>query len=118
MQIWNNEIINYSKFPTELKYADIDPIFKRLESFLVKNYRPVSILPVVSNVFERIMQKQMKSYVDKHLSPYLCGYRKGYDAHYENLGLTDLMKLPILDYLSDRWQRPNINTSLSTWMNY
>ena len=82
MQIWNNEIIDKWKFPTKLKCADIAPIFKRLQSILMENYRPVSILPVVSNVFERIMQKQMKSYVNKHLSPYLCGYRKGYNAQY------------------------------------
>ena len=31
MQIWNNEIIDNQKFPTKLKYADIAPIFKKLE---------------------------------------------------------------------------------------
>ena len=57
MQIWNNEIVDNMKFPTKLKYADITPIFKKLECIMVNNYRPVSILPVVSNIFERIMQK-------------------------------------------------------------
>ena len=28
------------------------------------------------------MQGQMKSYIDKYLSPYLCGYRKGFNAQY------------------------------------
>ena len=76
MQIWNNEIISNKNFPTKLKYADLSPIFKRLESILVKNYRPVSLLPVVSKFFERIMQKQVNAYVEKYLSPFLCGYRK------------------------------------------
>ena len=61
MQIWNNEIIDNMKFPTKLKYADITPIFKKLERIIVNNYRPVSILPVVSKIFERIMQKQIIS---------------------------------------------------------
>ena len=82
MHIWNNEIINNQKFPTKLKLADITPIFKRLESILVKNYRTVSILPVVSKIFERISQNQMKSYIDKYLSPFLCDYRKGYNTQY------------------------------------
>ena len=73
MEIWNNEIIGNLKFPTKLKYADITPIFKKLECILMENYRPVSLLPVVSKNFERIMQKQMNSYIEKFLSPYLCG---------------------------------------------
>ena len=59
MQIWNNEIVDNMKFPTKLKYADITPIFTKLECIIVNNYRPVSILPVVSKIFERIMQKQI-----------------------------------------------------------
>ena len=47
---------------------------------LLKNYRPVSVLPVVSKIYERIMQKQILEYIDKHLIPYLCGYRKGYST--------------------------------------
>ena len=82
MQIWNIEVIENKKFPTKLKYADIKPIFKKLERFLVENYRPVSILPVVSKMFERLMQKQINKYVESYLSPYLCGYRKGYNAQY------------------------------------
>ena len=46
MQIWNREIVDNKKFPTKLKYADLTPIFKSLECIIVKNYRPVSILPV------------------------------------------------------------------------
>ena len=28
------------------------------------------------------MQKQIKTYVEKYLSPFLCGYRKGYNTQY------------------------------------
>ena len=48
MEIWNHEIIDDKKFPYRLKYADITPIFKKLERIFWENYRPVSILPVVS----------------------------------------------------------------------
>ena len=82
MKIWNTEVIKNHKFPKMLKKAEIKPIFKKLERYSVKNYRPISILPVVSKVFERIMQKQTNEYVGKYLSRYLCGYRKGYNAQY------------------------------------
>ena len=42
--IWNEEVVQNKKFPTKLKFADITPIFKKLENILVDNYRPVSIL--------------------------------------------------------------------------
>ena len=80
MQIWNNEIVDNKKLPIKLKCADITPIFKKLQCILLENYRPVSILPVVAKLFERIMQKQIILYDDKYLSTYLCGYRKGWNA--------------------------------------
>ena len=82
MKIWNKEIIENKKFPFKLKYADITPIFKKLESVTKEIYRPVSILSVVSKVFERIMQNQMRVYVEKYLSPFLCDFRKGYNTQY------------------------------------
>ena len=71
-EIWNTEVIENKKFPSRLKCADLTPIFKKLECILEKNYRPVSILPVVSKIFERIMLKQINLHIDKYLSPYLC----------------------------------------------
>ena len=56
MSIWNIEIVKNKTFPSALKRADLTPIYKKLECILVKNYRPVSILPTVSKI---IMQKQL-----------------------------------------------------------
>ena len=53
------------------------PVFKKEDTSLLKNYRTVNVLPVVFNIYERIMQKQILEYIDKHFSPDLCGYRKG-----------------------------------------
>ena len=78
--IWNNEIITQKCFPNNLKLAHVTPVFKKEDASLLKNYRPVSVLPVVSKIYERIMQKQILEYIDKHLSPHLCGYRKGYST--------------------------------------
>ena len=82
MEIWNKEIKGNKKFPSKLKYADLTPIFKRLDCVLKEIYRSVSILPVVSKIFERIMQKQMKEYIEKNSSPFFCGFRKGYNTQY------------------------------------
>ena len=57
-----------------------------------ETHRPVSLLPVVSKIFERIMQKQMKPFIENHLSPYLCGYRKGYFAQYALVAMIEKWK--------------------------
>ena len=57
-----------------------------------KNYRPVSVLPCASKLFERIIQKQLMSYVHKYLSPYLCGYRRGFSAQYALVSLIEKWK--------------------------
>ncbi len=91
-KVWNIEVIDNKKFPSRLKCADLTPIFKKLDCISVKNYRPVSILPVVSKIFERIMLKQINLYVDKYLSPYLCGYRKGYNSQYALITMIEKWK--------------------------
>ena len=91
-KIWNTEIISNKKFPTRLKLADITPLFKKLENVNKKNYRPVSLLPLVSKIFERVMQEQMIVFIGDFLSPYLCGYRKGYNAQYALIAMIEKWK--------------------------
>ena len=44
-------------FPNKLKLADITPVYKKKDSTLIENYRPVSVLHSVSKRFDRIIQK-------------------------------------------------------------
>ena len=56
-------------FPEELKLAEVSPIFKKKDDLDKENYRPVSVLPHVSKVFERIMHHQIYGYMkDKYRS--------------------------------------------------
>ena len=58
---------------------------------------PVSVLPSVSKIFERIIQNQFSSYIDEFLSPYLCGYRKGFNTQYALLSLIEKWKKTLYD---------------------
>ena len=69
--LWLNDTVIHCEFLNELKKADVTPIFKKDDPTKAKNYRPVSVLPVVSKVFERIMHKQISEYINQFLSPYL-----------------------------------------------
>ena len=64
------------------------PICIKEDASLLKNYSPASVLPTVSKTYEKIMQKQVLEYIDKHLSPHICGYRK------ENRTNTALISIP------------------------
>ena len=47
-----------------------------------ENYQPVSILPNLSKVFERMIYKQIDSLTEKKFSLYLCHFRKNHNAQY------------------------------------
>ena len=53
--MWNNEVITRKCFPNNLKLADVIPVFKKEDTSLLKNYRPVSVLPLGFKIYERIM---------------------------------------------------------------
>ena len=55
--IWNSEILGKLCFPDKLKLAEVTPVYKKKDPTLVENYTLVSVLPFVSKVFERIIQK-------------------------------------------------------------
>ena len=78
MEVLNTQLFQNKIFPNNLTVANITPIFKKGYSTLEKNYRPVSILPVVS----KILEKQISNYIEKHLSRYLRGYRKGFNTQH------------------------------------
>ena len=80
-RIYNDSVLNYT-FPDLLKMADITPAHKKDETTLKNNYRPISILPSVSKLFERIMYDQIWTFIETYLSAYLCGFRKGYSTEY------------------------------------
>ena len=62
-----NKILRTGNFPDKLKLADITPVFKKNNSLEKGNYIPASVLPVVSKIFERIMQKQVTIFTEKPL---------------------------------------------------
>ena len=50
-----NESIENGIFPDSIKEAKIAPVYKSKSPFEKSNYRPVSIFPLLSKVYERIM---------------------------------------------------------------
>ena len=75
-KIFNSSIIS-NTFQDNLKMADIIPGHKKDEKTKKEKYRPISILPTVSKIFERILYNQINAHMTEYLSPFLCGFRAG-----------------------------------------
>ena len=73
-----NESFKQSVFPANLKRAQVVPIYKKNDPLSKENYRPVSVLPILSKVFERVMHNQMSEHFDVIFHPFLAAFRKGY----------------------------------------
>jgi hypothetical protein len=71
-----NEFFDTGIFPDTQKLANITPVFKKGNPFLKENYRPISILPLLSKILERVLHTQISDYMEAYLNPILCGFRK------------------------------------------
>ncbi len=52
-------MLNTGIFPEKLKIAKIIPVHKKEDDTLFTNYRPISLLPTISKIFETIIFKQL-----------------------------------------------------------
>ena len=150
-------------FPDLWKKGNIIPIHKKDEKYLVKNYRPISLLPITGKLFEKVIFNNLYSHFfdNKIISDKQSGFRKGdstvkqliaichniysaYDAFppmeargvfldiskafdkvwhqglvfkLRNNGVNGNFLHLILDFLTNRVQRVNLEGVESTWHN-
>ena len=87
-----NEGISTARFLDSLKNAEVKPVFKKKSRIDKENYRPVSILPVISKIFERLIFKQLIMLFERVFSEYQCGFRNGHSAQHCLLTMTEKCK--------------------------
>jgi len=57
-----NQSLTTGIFPQDLKIAKIRPVYKKNDDTLLDNYRPISILPSISKVFEKVIHSQINEH--------------------------------------------------------
>ena len=69
--------LSFNKFPNMWKRADVIPLYKKGEKDLCSNYRPVSILPILSKILERVVFKNVYNFCLDHklLNVHQSGFR-------------------------------------------
>ena len=71
-----NLSVQQCKIPGEWKKAKVTPLYKSGAKSDPKNFRPISVLPVVSKVYERLIHNQLASYFDEN--NLLCRFQSGF----------------------------------------
>lgn len=62
--IFNTSIYS-GVFPEKLKIAEVIPLFKKGTASDTNNYRPISLLPIFSKIFEKAIKKRIVEFLDK-----------------------------------------------------
>ncbi len=70
--------------------AEVSPVYKKGDVMDNKNYGPISVVPNLSKVFEKVMVLQLTMYFNDRFSPHVSGYRK-----YVLLKLVDTCKVAL-----------------------
>ena len=81
--------ISISKFPNDLKEVDVIHVYKKISKLSKENYRPISIFPNISKVYERCLYDQMSKYSETRFSKFQCSFRKGYGAQHCLIAMTE-----------------------------
>ena len=76
-----SKLINFSlvtsTFPNRLKQAQVIPVYKKKDPLDKHNYRPTSILPFVSKLYERSINLQLSAHFENFFNPFLGAFRQG-----------------------------------------
>ena len=78
-------------FPDAFKLSKDITLFKKGDSSLLVNYRPILLLPTISQVFERVIHDQMYKYINQFnlLAEQQYGFRKQHSTEYTAIKLVD-----------------------------
>ena len=104
----SNQILRTGIFPKELKISRVKPLFKSGDPLQFNNYRPVSLLPSLSKIFEHVIFDQIMCYLTENslLSSEQFGFRPGHSTELAALRMVDHIikqmdngKLPLCIYI-------------------
>ena len=86
-----NACLEAGHFPDFLKVARVTPVFKDGDPAQFGNYRPISVLPAISKVFERVIQVRLLSFLKRQGSILATqyGFRRGHSTYMAILDMVE-----------------------------
>ena len=78
-----------------IKLTNFSPVHVKENPLIAKNYGPVSVLPKIIKIFERLVKTQLNEHISQFLSPFSCNYRTGFGTQTALLSLIERWKIRI-----------------------
>ena len=91
--IFNNSV-QEGIFPSKLKQAKVIPVYKSDDETEPGNYRPISLLSIFNRIFEKLMYKQVKNFLDKHniLFKSQYGFREKHSTQHAIIDIVNIIQ--------------------------
>ena len=101
-----NQIIHTGEFPDQLKLSRVKPLFKKGDQCCLSNYRPISLLPSISKIFEHVIADQLTNYLtSNHL---FCLEQFGFKPGHS----TELAALQLVNHIITEMDNYNVPTNI------
>ena len=86
-----NQCLKTGTFPDNLKLAKVIPLHKKDDKTIITNYRPISLLPSISKIIEKVAYKQISKYFTSNnlFYKYQYGFRGNHSTEFAALHLVD-----------------------------
>ena len=88
-----NQMLKLGIFPDLLKISKVVPLYKKDDDSNLSNYRPISLLPSISKIFEKVLLEQLTTYLDNNnlIHNHQYGFRKRHSTEYAALHIVDYL---------------------------
>ena len=106
LKIIINQSLTTGVFPDKLKIAKVIPLYKKGDDRILDNYRPISLLPSISKVFEKIVFQQLYEYFVSNKLIYNSQYG------FRQLHSTELASLELVDRLTQNLDAGKVSISV------
>ena len=89
-----NQSFQSGVFPDKLKIAKVITLFKKGNPELPSNYRPISLLPIFSKIFEKLMYRQLFRFLEVHNVLYSLqfGFQENHSIDHALVSLTEAIR--------------------------
>ncbi len=105
-------------FPTAFKQAWVTPLLKKptLNTSLIENYRPVSLLPFIAKTLKRVVFNQVSLFLSQNnkLDAKHSGFRSGHSTETALLSVTEALRIAKADYKSSVLIRLDLSAAFDT----
>ena len=101
-----NQMLKSGHFPSELNISRVKPLFKNGDPAMFSNYRPISLLPSMSKIFEYVIFYQLFDYMctNNLLTIEQFGFRTGHS--------TELAAIQLIDHLTKQMDMGKVPTNI------